>query len=378
MSRARGNAIPLVGNGFLPRQACVLGSVLVSACVLHKQPQEGRGGGARPETGIGACRDTHGTSRPDGSTWQGSYTVRFSGEAACADSQDLSCSCVSSVIQCLDRQARAAAFCTESTGAGKGGEGKNNGGQAGSQFDSERLCGPGGQASERLQHREICKALGESYSKGPLTVGQTTYRPPHAHGDINIFVRGFDCISGGGMAGSGLSLLAWDSKAPRIQTMFKPVRDVQFANLYATNAWDWSLSQGNGARSGGLTGQMEVGDIRAAKGERIHVPSSGYDIGSGFEVMVLYASPSTLTLKYTRDDNIVGGYGLHFTGICVDPQLVSLFEATKSSGERPTLRARQAFGYALGNEVQVSVRDTGSFMNVTSRHDWFQEDIFDR
>src|SRR5690606_5470078 len=118
--------------------------------------------------------------------------------------------------------------------------------------------------------------------------------------------------------------------------------------------------------------------LRTQKDEQIHVPSSGYDIGGGFEVVVLYASPSTITLKYTRDDNIVSGYGLHFTGICVDPDLVAKFESLKNSGQRPGLRPRQAFGYALGNEVQITVRDTGSFMNPSSRHDWFQEDKFDQ
>jgi hypothetical protein len=254
-------------------------------------------------------------------------------------------------------------------------------------FDSQALCLPNGLASDRLKHTLTCETLGQSYSAGAISIGQTTYRPAVEHGDLNIFVRGFHCQNQTVLVpktpslatvGDIFSFIAWDPMAPRIQTMFSTGKEVQFANLYSTLNWRWELNSGNGARSGGLTGQVDVGGLKSQKGESIHVPSSGYDIGGGSEVVVLYASPSTITLKYTRDDNIVGGYGLHFTGICVDPDLVTLFEKLKNSGQRPALKARQAFAKAIGNEVQVSVRDTGSFMNVTSRHDWFQEDKFDK
>lgn len=256
-----------------------------------------------------------------------------------------------------------------------------------SSFDSQALCLPNGLASDRLKHSLTCETLGQSYGTGAISTGQTTYRPAHEHGDLNLFVRGFHCHNQMVLVpktpslatlGNAFSFVAWDPMAPRLQTMFSAGKEIQFANLYSTLNWRWELNGGNGARSGGLTGQVEVGGLKAQKGESIHVPSSGYDIGGGFEAVVLYASPSTITLKYTRDDNIVGGYGLHFTGICVDPDLVVLFEKMKGSGQRPALRARQAFAKAIGNEVQVSVRDTGSFMNPTSLHDWFQEDKFDK
>ena len=82
------------------------------------------------------------------------------------------------------------------------------------------------------------------------------------------------------------------------------------------------------------------------------MPSSGYDIGSelfvpergmiigsgGYEVLVLYATNERITLKYTREDNVVSGYTLHVEGICVAPEpviAVSILEqqqAKQSSG----------------------------------------------
>ena len=37
----------------------------------------------------------------------------------------------------------------------------------------------------------------------------------------------------------------------------------------------------------------------------------------------------------------------------------------------PALRAEQAFGRARGDEIMVSIRDTGSFMDPRSRKDWW-------
>jgi len=64
----------------------------------------------------------------------------------------------------------------------------------------------------------------------------------------------------------------------------------------------------------------------------IHVPASGYDIGGGYEVLVLYASTQRITLKYTLEDNVVEGYTLHIEHICVDPTLLALYERWNDAG----------------------------------------------
>jgi hypothetical protein len=108
-------------------------------------------------------------------------------------------------------------------------------------------------------------------------------------------------------------------------------------------------------------------------GETLHVPGSGYTIGSGYEVLVLYAAEDRITLKYTREDNVVVGYTLHLEGICVEPSLLALYRARNVAGREqlPALRARQAFGRAVGGEVGVVIRDSGAFMDPRSRNDWW-------
>jgi hypothetical protein len=114
-------------------------------------------------------------------------------------------------------------------------------------------------------------------------------------------------------------------------------------------------------------------DMPALSGETLHVPDSGYGIGSGYEVLVLYASESRITLKYTRDDNVLYGYTLHLEGICVEPNLLALYRARDAAGRDslPALRPRQAFGRAASGEVGVVIRDTGAFMDPRSRNDWW-------
>jgi hypothetical protein len=108
--------------------------------------------------------------------------------------------------------------------------------------------------------------------------------------------------------------------------------------------------------------------------ETIHVPESGYTIGSGYEVLVLYASRERITLKYTRNDNVVSGYTLHVENVCVEPTLLALYQAWNDAGrsQLPALRAGQAFGRARGDEIGVVIRDNGTSMDPRSRKDWWQ------
>jgi hypothetical protein len=109
-------------------------------------------------------------------------------------------------------------------------------------------------------------------------------------------------------------------------------------------------------------------------GETIHVPDSGYSIGGGYEVLVLYATSDRITLKYTPDDHVIGGYTLHMENICVEPRLLALYQSWNDAGRDylPALRAGQAFGRARGDEIGVVIRDRGAFMDPRSRKDWWQ------
>ena len=119
---------------------------------------------------------------------------------------------------------------------------------------------------------------------------------------------------------------------------------------------------------------MTLAGMTTLADEVIRTPFSGYDIGGGHTAMVLYVGKSTITLKYTADDDVVHGYTVHIEGICVDLGLQLIYEQCDvgKRKELPVLKSRQPLGRALGTEVRVAVRDTGSFMDPRSRKDWWQ------
>ena len=141
--------------------------------------------------------------------------------------------------------------------------------------------------------------------------------------------------------------------------------------MYKVYDWDWGCN----CRGPLLTRwAVTLAGMGVAPGETIHVPSSGYEIGQGYEVLVLYATEERITLKYTRDDNVVYGYTLHVENVCVEPRLLALYRAKNEAGrvELPALRAGQAFGRARGTEIGVAIRDTGQFLAPNSKGDWWR------
>ena len=94
--------------------------------------------------------------------------------------------------------------------------------------------------------------------------------------------------------------------------------------------------------------------------------------------MVLYAEERRITLGYTRRDSVATGYAVHIEDVCVDPNLLALYQAQTDSdgwhntGYLPALRNNEALGTALDNEIKVAIRDNGAFMDPRSRKDWWQ------
>ena len=88
---------------------------------------------------------------------------------------------------------------------------------------------------------------------------------------------------------------------------------------------------------------------------------------------MLYASETRLTLKYTREDNVVQGYTVHLENVCPEPSLLALYRQLNSQGRGrlPALRGGQALGRANGGEIRAAVRDSGTFMDPRSRKDWW-------
>jgi hypothetical protein len=198
----------------------------------------------------------------------------------------------------------------------------------------------------------------------------STSIPAEEHPDLNLSWRGYKptqaylgLVDYGGSSDPNLP--------PQLPGLFADNRTGSFVSVHQVYDWDWQRDR----RGQLLTNPVvTLAGLSATSGETIHVPPSGYAIGSGYEVLVLYANPQRITLKYTREDNVVRGYTLHLEGICVEPRLVALYDAWNSSGREylPALRAGQALGRAQGGEIRVAIRDSGTFLDPRSRKDWWR------
>jgi hypothetical protein len=201
------------------------------------------------------------------------------------------------------------------------------------------------------------------------TVGPPTDRPAEQHADLNLALRGYQVTS------AYLGLVSYgpgeDPRAPQLNTLFGDGRLPAFTTAYRVYDWNWACNC-----RGGLITQWPVTllGLGVTPGEVLRLPDSGYDIGQGYDARVLYATQNRLTLKYTREDNVVSGYTLHLENVCVEPSLLALYRAWNDAGraELPALRAGQPLGRAMGPEVGVAIRDNGSFMDTRSRNDWWR------
>lgn len=213
-----------------------------------------------------------------------------------------------------------------------------------------------------------CDLPNASYDTIPI-IPPPTNIPAAQHPDINLAIRGYAPTS------AALTLVNYagniDPNAPQLDTLFATPRLPTFTSAYQIYRWDWACGCRGELMSSWDTNLLGMGTVA---NETIHVPDSGYDIGGSHDVMVLYAAADRITLKYTREDNVVGGYTLHIEDICVDPKLVSLYNSLDAAGrgELPALNGRQAFGQAIGSEIKVSIRDAGNFLDARSRKDWWQ------
>lgn len=207
-----------------------------------------------------------------------------------------------------------------------------------------------------------------------------TDRPAAQHADLNLALRGFMLTTGVlGLVDYGGPI---DPGAPQLAGLFADNRTGVFVRLHRVFGWNWTCNC-----RGSLLSEPPVtlAELATTPGESIRVPESGYTIGSrnsivddridsGYEALVLYAAEDRITLKYTRNDNVVHGYTVHLEGVCGDPALLDLYNQWNDAGRSslPALRAGQALGRANGATIGVSIRDSGTFLDPRSRKDWWQ------
>jgi hypothetical protein len=222
-----------------------------------------------------------------------------------------------------------------------------------------------------VRRSHLCQPIpGERYTT--ITAhGPHPLRPTDVHPDHNLAMRGYEPTN------SGRDLVDYggpsDARAPHFYDLFYDQRLPSFRSVYQVHDWDWEqMSRGPLLHEWPVTA---VG-LAASAGEVLYVPDSGYTIGSGYEVLVIYASRDRIALKYTREDNVVRGYTLHVDGVCVEPSLLALYQQSDGAGRQslPALRPRQPFGRARSDEVVIAIVDHGTFMDPRSRKDWWRGD----
>lgn len=186
---------------------------------------------------------------------------------------------------------------------------------------------------------------------------------------MNLTLRGY-------VTGKGATQLmdvegATDGLAPQLSGLFADRRAPNFKATFQVNDWDW---QCNCKAKPFQDPDVTLATFSAVAGEAVRTPHAGYDIGDGYQAIVLYADVDEITLVYTRNDTVAKGYVVHIQNIAVAPELLALYQQLNSAGRSslPALKTTQPFGQAQG-DLRVAVRDSGSFMDPRSRKDWWRD-----
>lgn len=206
-------------------------------------------------------------------------------------------------------------------------------------------------------------------------------RPDYLHADLNLALRGFTA------ADAPHELVAYnggtDPNAPKLNGLFGDRRVPAISSVYQVYDWIWDPSQCDGTLHGCRGGPDDTWPVTLAgfatsPGEPIYPPSRGPEVyPGGYVAMVLFAEQNRITLAYTRSATVATGYAVHLESVCVDPRLLALYRAQTDeggwlvSGQLPALSNGQALGTACAGEIQVAVRDGGSFMDPRSGKDWW-------
>lgn len=213
-----------------------------------------------------------------------------------------------------------------------------------------------------------CTMAGQSYGQMAVN-GRLLGEDPADNADYNLGYRGYvpttaalRLVKIGGVV---------DTRAPQFPAIFSDNRTPAFSNAYQRYRWDWGCNCTDGSTNSPW--DTTVLGMATAPGETIRTPDSGYDIGGGYEYMVLYADPARVTLHVGNSDSL-DGYVVHLEDVCVDPRLLDLYNNLNNGGRRslPVLKGAQPFGRALGGEIKVAVRDSGHFLDPRSRNNWWQ------
>jgi len=222
------------------------------------------------------------------------------------------------------------------------------------------------------QSISCASASPRSYSLIPME-GADLSHPAPEHADLNLAQRGYTSVA----AEAQFLDIAGpvDADAPQFSGLFAESQPVYLTAFYQVYDWDWACSE-HGCRSQSLTTpDVTMVGLSTKPGALLRAPTRhGSVYGDSYVATVLYAEKHRLTLAYTRDGSVANGYAVHIEQVCVDPNLVQLYQAANSAGRQqlPALQHNQIFGTALNSEVRVVIRDRGTFLDPRSRKDWWR------
>jgi hypothetical protein len=224
-----------------------------------------------------------------------------------------------------------------------------------------------------------------SYVSGPAFRFDTDnpVRPAYNHADKNIELRGYAPNTDPNLKRELVDYGSDDpTQPPQLATLFRPNRVPAFGQFLQVHHWSWAPSPNPGTRSGPITMPATTAvRFTLPPGQPLHVPTSGYDIGGGAEVLILFADADTVTLHYTREDSAARGYTIHIDEICTDPNLLNLYNSLDAPGgpryssasyHLPALPAGQVFGTTSNRHMVVAIADTGAFQDPRSCNEWWQ------
>lgn len=210
-------------------------------------------------------------------------------------------------------------------------------------------------------------------------------RPAHNHADKNIKLRNYVLNTNPNLARELVNYGSNDpTQPPQLATLFSPYQVPTLSEFYRVRNWNWAPSPNPGTPGTPMTSYPATAfSFSLPGGTPLHTPISGYDIGGGMEVIVLFADKDTLTLHYTREDTAAVGYTIHIDNICTDPNLLNLYNSLdnpngprydypSSSYNLPTLPGGKVFGTTRDQNMVVAIVDSGKFLDPRSCNDWWQ------
>ena len=226
-----------------------------------------------------------------------------------------------------------------------------------------------------------------SYASGPAFQFDTDnpVRPAYNHADKNIELRGYVLNTDPNIQRELVDYGSNDpTQPPQFATLFNPYQVPPLSGFYYVGQWIWAPSPDPGTQGPPNTQYPATAlSFALPPGIPLHTPSSGYNIGGGMEVIILFADTDTIALHYSREDSAAVGYTIHIDNICTDPNLLSLYNSLDNpNGPRydypsavynlPTLPAGQIFGTTSSGQMVLATADGGAFQDPRSCNDWWQ------